>query len=229
MNIGGFQRVSFLDFPGKIASIIFTNGCAFRCGYCFNSHLVLNPIRAFVPEETIFAHLNKRKGALDGVVVTGGEPTVQPDLIDFIQKVKALNFSVKLDTCGCRPEVLMDVLGLRIVDYIAMDIKAPLERYEQVVGVPVRTMDILESVEMIMNSHIPHEFRSTVIDGIHTADDVVEMAKLVEGADAYYLQRFKRTDHLLNPNYQSKQAPSDEFLKQVTQACRPYVKHCEVR
>jgi len=153
MKIGGLQKFSLLDYPGKISAVIFTQGCNFRCAYCHNPELV-DPERfqACIPEEEVFAYLKKRRGLLEAVTVTGGEPTIQKGLIPFIRRIKAMGYLVKLDTNGSMPEVLEELIRQKLIDYIAMDIKAPLEKYEDVIGVPVNWEIIRQSIDVIKES-----------------------------------------------------------------------------
>ena len=229
MKLGGFQKVSLLDFPNRISTVVFTSGCAFRCGYCFNPKLALACPETRIDEEDLFTYLRKRKGLLEGVVVSGGEPTLQPGLCEFIRKVKELGFEVKLDTCGYFPDALETILDSGLIDYVAMDIKAPIEKYSSATNVPVSSEKIRESIRVIFHSGVPYEFRSTLIDGVHTRNDVIEMAKMIAGARAYYLQRFRFTSDLLDPSFREKRAPSESFLSDVQKECGSYVDLCEVR
>ena len=229
MNIGGWQKVTLVDFPGKIATIVFTNGCVFRCGFCYNPDLVIGPFPATTPEDEFFAFLDKRKGKLEGVVITGGEPTMQGDLISFMEKIKAKGFAVKLDTCGYLPDRVKTALESGFVDYVAMDIKAPLEKYSMVTNIQVQTERIKESIKLIMESGIPYEFRSTLVAGVHELDDIIKMARLIEGADKYYLQRFLTTEKLIDPAFKEKTAPPESLLNDVLEKCRKYVTYCEIR
>ena len=163
MFIGGLLKFSMIDFPGKISAIVFTQGCNLNCNYCHNPELI--PMTAQPPslysDGDVLDYLAKRRGALDGVVITGGEPAVQPDLKDFIAKIKAMGYLVKLDTNGTNPALLKDLLASNLLDFVAMDIKAPVEKYSQVCGVPVDTNNIKASIAAIETSAVPHEFRTT--------------------------------------------------------------------
>jgi len=167
MIIGGFQKFSLLDYPDKISAIIFTQGCNFRCSYCHNNQLLdKEPSASTINPQEIWDFLNKRWKQIDAVVITGGEPTIQPDLIEFMQKIKNSGFLIKLDTNGSNPEVIEEVIKLKLADYIAMDIKAPLEKYQDITNSAVDTEKIQESINIIKNSDIEYEFRTTILKTI---------------------------------------------------------------
>lgn len=229
MNIGGWHKVSLMDFPERIASVIFTNGCVFRCHFCYNTGLVCPPWKVSIDEEEIFSYLKRRQGILEGIVITGGEPTVQSDLLHFIARVHSLGYEVKVDTCGYLPEVVKDIIASGMVQYIAMDIKAPLSKYSDLVGVFVDTAKIVKSIQLILHSGIPYEFRSTLIEGIHNESDILEMAQLIQGARQYFLQQFQATSPLIDPQFSARQAPARVFLEDMALKCKEYVEHCEVR
>jgi len=193
MRIGGFQKLTLIDYPGKIATTVFTIGCSFKCPFCHNPELVIKS--EFLPwegmEEEFFQHLGKRKGKLDGVCITGGEPTIQPDIIEFIKKIKDMGYLVKLDTNGTRPDVLKKLYDLKLLDFVATDIKNAPERYDDTVGLKANMEKVKKSVEMIINSRVPYEFRTTVVPGIHTEKDFDTIADWIDGADAYYLQEYR--------------------------------------
>ncbi|MGA2642201.1 MAG: anaerobic ribonucleoside-triphosphate reductase activating protein [Spirochaetia bacterium] len=191
MVIGGLQRFSLSDFPGLISAIVFTRGCGFRCPYCHNPELV-DPSRytAEFPLDEIREFLRSRKGQLQGVVVTGGEPTWHEDLPWFLSELKDMGFAVKLDTNGTKPLMIRQVMTARLVDFIAMDIKAPLALYEQTVKVPAKTSDIQQSIGLILASGLPHEFRTTCVDSLLSAGDLLDIGQLVKGCDRYILQSF---------------------------------------
>lgn len=196
MVISGIQKFSILDFPGKTACIVFTPGCNFRCGFCYNPEFVLpEEIKkisdSFIPESAFFNFLDQRKDLLDGVVITGGEPTVIADLPSFMAKIRKKDFLVKLDSNGNKPEVLKDVFKRGLVDYIAMDIKTSLANYQDLAGEGANPKNIEESIELIMKSGIPYEFRSTIVREIHTEKILKEMAELIKGAELYYMQAFR--------------------------------------
>ena len=196
MNIGGYQKLTLIDFPGHLATTVFTVSCNFRCPFCHNPELVLGGRRPVSgtenkTEQEFFAFLEKRKGKIEGVCITGGEPTLQPDLVEFIRKVRAMGFLVKLDTNGARPDILKKLLDLKLLDFVAMDIKNQLGRYSETVGVKVDIERIKLSVDLIRHSRLPYEFRTTVVPGIHAEKDFLEIAQWLSGAKAYYLQEYR--------------------------------------
>ena len=182
MRIGGYQRTSLVDFPGRVAAVVFTQGCNFRCPWCHNRQLV-EPARfeAALCQEVILRHLGSRIGKLSGVVISGGEPTLQPDLIDFMSAVRRMDFAVKLDTNGSAPQVVADLLARGLVDFIAMDLKAPWRRYEQACGVAVDTTSIRETIRIVQRSGVPHHLRTTDWAGF-TEEEWREIEIAAEGS-----------------------------------------------
>lgn len=207
MIIGGYQKLTLIDYPKKLATTVFTVGCSFRCPFCHNPELVLTSNQQLatnnITEKEFFDFLKKRKGKLDGVCITGGEPLIQPDIINFIKKIKKLGFLVKVDTNGTRPDVLKKIINQKLVDYIAMDIKNSPKRYDVASGVKSDMERIKLSVDMIMNSGIDYEFRTTVVPGIHTVRDFDAIAKWIKGAPAYYLQEYREIK-ILDPKLKKK-------------------------
>ena len=203
MNICGYQKTTLLDYPGHVAATIFTGGCNFRCPFCHNSDLILNPT-TLIPEEEIFAFLKKRKNILSGICITGGEPTLQPDLSDFIEKVRSLGYKIKLDTNGYLPEIIQDLLNKKLLDYIAMDIKAGFSNYVKVCGIQNFNMDtIKKSISIIENSGIDYEFRTTVVKELHSEQDFQEIIKMISPQSSYYIQSFKDSGNILTPGLSS--------------------------
>lgn len=191
MRIGGLQRLTLIDFPGKVAATVFTQGCNFRCGFCHNAELVCPELfKAPLSEQDFFDFLAKRQDKLQGVVVSGGEPTLQKDLVDFVAKIKAMGFAAKLDTNGSRPDVITSLLDLRLIDFIAMDVKTSLARYSDAVGVDCNQGDIKRSIEIIMASGLPHQFRTTVVADICSTHDLEDIQGLIKGSANYVLQPF---------------------------------------
>jgi pyruvate formate lyase activating enzyme len=221
MKIGGFLKQSLIDFPGNIASVVFTTGCNFRCFYCHNPELVLPELiqdTRLINENDVLNYFEKNKQLLDAVVVTGGEPTIQINLIEFIREIKRLGLLVKLDTNGTNPKMLQDLLKNDLVDFIAMDIKSPLKRakYQEIVGdqfSSAQLNSILESIELITKSNIKFEFRSTLVKPYHSINDVQDMLDSIEGD--YYLQEFNESK-ILNPNCENLNAfTRDEILEKI--------------
>jgi len=213
MIIGGFQKLTLIDYPGKLATTVFTSGCSFRCPFCHNPELVVGTGRDLSlhnnSEKEFFEFLKKRKDKLQGVCITGGEPTIQTDIIEFIRKIKKMGFLVKLDTNGSRPDVLKKIIDLKLVDYIAMDIKNQPKNYAKTIGLVgnknfCSLLDRVKlSVDLIMYSKIPYEFRTTVVPGIHTPKDFLEIAKWIKGARVYWLQKYEETK-ILDPKLKNK-------------------------
>jgi len=190
LHLGGLIRTSFSDFPGRVAVVAFNRGCNFRCPYCHNPELIHARGDDPVGEDELFDLLHKRRGQLDGVVFSGGEPTLQADLVEVIGGVRALGFEVKLDTNGSRPDVLEVLLGQGLVDLVAMDVKAPLPRYSEVAGVLVDTADITRSIQLLLAADVEVEFRTTVAEPLIGLPDVLAIGELVRGASRYVLQPF---------------------------------------
>jgi len=203
MYIGGIQKLSLLDYPGKICATIFTIGCNFRCPFCHNASLVLKEKEApYISQDEFFSFLEKRKGLLDGVCITGGEPLLQKDIIPFIIHIKKnLGFSVKIDTNGSYPDKLKEIIDLGLVDYIAMDIKNSLQKYALTIGLNKCNIDDIEkSVELIRKSNVPFEFRTTLVRELHTQNDMDLIAKWLEGSPKYFLQSFADSGDLIDKN-----------------------------
>lgn len=231
MLLGGFQKMTLIDYPGKIAATVFTAGCNFRCPFCHNPELIaIDPedMSVFREQEKKFLDfLEGRKGLLDGVCITGGEPTVQADVVPFMRKLKAMGFLVKLDSNGTNPEVLRQVFDEGLADYVAMDIKNGAERYAETVGTSVDMDRIRESIRLIMESGVSYEFRTTVVPGIHTEEDFDGIAELVEGAERYYLQIFRDGKVFAPDDPRFRAAPPD--LDRALERIRPNVGWAGIR
>ncbi len=229
MLLGGFQRFSLIDYPDKICAIGFTQGCNFRCPYCHNPELV-EPERfnGALAEEDVFNFLQERQGKIDGVVITGGEPTIHSDLLDFSKKIKALGFLVKLDTNGSHPEILSRLIQDGAVDYIAMDIKAPEHRYAEIAAAAVDMEKIKQSVSLIMNSGLPYEFRTTVVAGLLSKEDIVVLTRMIIGARLYVLQKFLPTK-TIDVNFLQEDTYTDEEFEEIRNSLRGLVKECIIR
>jgi len=202
MRIGGFQKLTLVDFPGLVAATVFTQGCNFRCGYCHNPGLVLPELfgQPLLPEQ-VFEFLNGRQGKIEGVVITGGEPTLQKGLGDFITRIKGMGFAVKLDTNGSHPEVLSSLFELDLLDYIAMDIKSSLAKYAQVTGISCDTTKIQESIDLIINSGVPYQFRTTLVKGFCSDEDLGYIQPLIRKAGHYVLQPFVHSQKMIDDRF----------------------------
>ena len=216
MNFKGFQKVSLIDYPGKICAIVFTGGCNFRCPYCHNPELVINYDKLpDISEEKILSFMQKRKGLLDGLEITGGEPTILPDLPNFMERVKKLGFLVKLDTNGTNPDMVKEIIKNNLVDYIAMDIKTTPERYKEVIRVKIDTSKIKDSVCIIMQAasdgKIDYEFRTTIFPEFFGEEDAKKIGKWLKGAYRYILQK-PRTGKMLNEKFKPIKFYTDSEL-----------------
>ena len=202
MVFSGFQKLTLLDFPGKTAAIVFTKGCNFRCPFCHNASLVLDREGDVFSEEDVLLYLDKRKKLLDGLSITGGEPLMHAGLSDFIRRVKALGYAVKLDTNGTYPDRLKALLDEGLLDYVAMDVKSSVSGYEKAVGLSDSGFlaRVKESIAILSSSGVMHEFRTTVVKGLHTKDDLLGAAALVKGTERYFLQRFTDSGDLIAPS-----------------------------
>lgn len=221
MLILGLQKLTLLDYPGRTACTVFTGGCNFRCPFCHNAPLVI-PGREQEPytEEEVLSYLKKRAGLLDGVCVTGGEPTLQEDLEAFLRQVKALDYPVKLDTNGSRPEALRALLRQGLLDYVAMDVKSSPEEYARACGVPVDLEKVNESIDLLLSGCVDYEFRTTVVAGLHTPQIIEQTARRIAGAKRYFLQAFVDSGDLITPGWHTL---SREEMEACAQAARKYV------
>ncbi len=197
MNLQGYQKLTLLDYPTKVACTVFTGGCNFKCPFCHNASLVLTPNEYKSAEEDIFLYLSSRKGIIDGVCITGGEPLLQPDIEDFIVKIRELGFLVKLDTNGSNPDKLKLLLDKGLLDYVAMDIKSSKGGYFKLIGKEIDLSLIEKSVEIIKESGTPYEFRTTAVKQLHTKQDFYNIGLWLKGADKYFIQHFVDSGDLI--------------------------------
>ena len=203
MKIAGLQKLTLLDYPSKTACIIFTQGCTFKCSFCQNSELIPLSGNEEITEDDIINYLIKRKNVLDGVVITGGEPTIQKDLKDFIKKIKELGYLVKLDTNGANYSMLKELIEENLIDYVAMDIKTTFEDYEKVIKTKTKMDNIKESIKLLKNSSISHEFRTTIIKNIHDIGKILEICKYLGDSEKYYLQNFEQSEYVVDKTLES--------------------------
>lgn len=235
MVINGLQKTTLLDFPGHVAATIFLGGCNLRCPFCHNMNLVVGDLGESITVEEFISFLKKRKGILDGVCITGGEPTLYSDLPDLMIKIKQLGYLVKLDTNGTNAIMLRKLVTEKLVDYVAMDIKSGLSNYEEVCGIEKASKsdksnnivnNIRESIDFLLTNTVDYEFRTTLVSEYHNKDIIMEIGDMIKGAEKYYLQSFKDSDfvpdHFLN-------APEKEELLEYCKILSQYVKTVEIR
>ncbi len=231
MKIGGLQPVTLLDYPRKVAAIIFASGCNMRCPFCYNSNLVLPSqigLSQLLDKKQVLDFLVRRKKYLEGVVITGGEPTLQPGLLAFCRKIKKLGYEIKLDTNGLRPEILQKLLDAKLIDYIAMDIKGPLSQYKKFCGAAIDGKKIKASIKLVMASGLPYEFRSTLVKGLHTKEDIAKMARVIKGASLYYLQNYHDQSRPLLADFKGGSFFNKE-MEEFRKLASGFVKECKVR
>ena len=227
MKINGLRKLTLLDYPGHTACTVFTSACNFRCPFCHNASLVECRDMEEIPEDEFFAFLDKRHGILDGVAITGGEPTLQPDLLDFIKRVRGEGFKIKLDSNGYLPDVLENILSSGLVNYVAMDIKSSPEHYAKAAGLDRINIEKIErSVEIIKNSGIEYEFRTTAVKGIHTPADFLSVGKWLGDVPAYFIQKFTDSGDVLGEGYA---AFSDEEMTSLLAMARIHIKSAALR
>ncbi len=228
MNISGFQKMTLLDFPGVVACTLFTSGCNFRCPFCHNASLVThidNSIR--YSEEEVLEYLEKRKGVLDGVCITGGEPLLQGDIAEFLGKIKEMGYLIKLDTNGSFPEKLVSLVEKGLVDYVAMDIKNSKEKYAETTGKADLDISAIEkSVSFLMSGKVDYEFRTTVVKELHSEEDIENIALWLKGAKKYFLQNFVDSGDLISENLS---AADSTVLCKMQQIARQFIVNTEIR
>ncbi len=238
MIIGGLQKTTLIDYPGKLACTVFLAGCNFRCPWCYSSELVL-PLKIVkqprISEKEFFDFLRERKGLLEGVVICGGEPTVNKDLPQFLQKIKNLGYLVKLDTNGSNPEMLKNLINAKLINYVAMDIKAPINHkiYQEIMGEGIFFEDIKKSVEILKRGDVDFEFRTTAVPGINEKKDFLEIAKWIGGRPGgypvkYYLQNF-RPEKTIDPKFEKVKPYPDVWLREVAAEISPHFNLCQLR
>ena len=237
VKIGGLQKLTLIDYPGKIACTVFLAGCDYRCPWCYNPELVLPEEIEKSPEiseKDFFNFLRERKGLLEGVCITGGEPTLNKDLPEFCQKIKKMGYSIKLDTNGSNPEMLKNLINKKLVNYVAMDIKAPQEKYKEAIGFKKRSFPYLldrinESIDILKQGKIDYEFRSTMIPGLLGKEDIIEIVKWIGPAKKYCLQNFKTGENTINPDFKKMNPCLEEYLLEIQKAVAPFFEICQVR
>ncbi len=229
MQIYGYTQLTLLDYPGKLASTVFVGGCNYRCPYCHNADLVTGTSNLpLIPEASILRHILKRKNALEGVCITGGEPTIYKDLPGFIEKIKDIGLLVKLDTNGTNPAMVKYLHEQGLIDYVAMDIKSSPSDYAVAVGLGEISMsEIFETAEFLLHGDLDYEFRTTVVEGIHSVSDFEKIGKWIKGAKRYFLQTYKRSEKQIS--YKGLDTPSKEKMTQILEVCRKYIPSTVIR
>jgi len=231
MKIGGLQKTTLIDFPGRIAATVFLIGCNFSCPWCYSSEIVLpekiknHPI---FPEKEFFKFLKERKGLLEGIVVCGGEPTSNKDLPVFIKKIKKMGYFVKLDTNGSNPKMLGELIKKKLINYVAMDVKLPKDRYGEIFRGNIKVEDIEKSIKILNNSNIDFEFRTTIVPTIHQKKDILEIVRWISPAKKYFLQNF-RAEKTINPAFIEIRPYSQEWLLDIQKTIAPFFEICQVR
>lgn len=230
MRIGGLQKLTLLDYPNHVSCTVFTAGCNMKCPFCHNRDLVFIPENfEFYNPESIFEYLRKRQGTLDAVAITGGEPLLQPGLRDFIMEVRKLGFKVKLDTNGYYPDKLKKLVDEGLIDYVAMDVKAPLPKYPVTVGLPesgFHTEQIQKSIKYLLSGTVDYEFRTTVVREFHTKEDLVAIAKMIKGCKHYYLQQFVDSGRCIEQGFS---AYNREEMYELKEEVAKYIPEVELR
>lgn len=227
MLIKGFQKLTLLDYPGKTACTVFTGGCNYRCPFCHNAGLVTKLDTEIISEGEVLSHLKKRQGILDGVAISGGEPLLQGDIEEFLQKIKELGYSIKLDTNGSFPDKLKSIIDKGLCDYVAMDIKNSKERYNETIGIDKFDISLMEkSVEILRDSDVDFEFRTTVTKNFHTMEDIEKIGEWIKGTEKYYLQNFVDSGNLIDSNVEGV---SKEEMQLMLERIKKYVPTAEIR
>ncbi len=230
MKIGGLQKLSLIDYPGKPACTVFLSGCNLKCGWCHSPQLVVDEKIESSPgikRDQLFDFLKKRVNVLDGVVICGGEPTIHDQLFELIKEIKDLGYAVKLDTNGTNPEMIKRLSDADLLDYVAMDLKAPLEKYKKATGVSVSSSVLRKSIALIKDLQ-DYEFRTTIIPGIHEKRDIIDIAHEIRPAKRYYLQNF-RNKRTVDDSFKDKKAFDKKFLKKIKGEIEDFFEICEIR
>lgn len=228
MDFAGLQKISLVDYEGKVACTLFTAGCNFRCPFCHNSDLVIYAKNVnYIPFNDILDYLNKRKGMLDAVVISGGEPTLMPDLKEKLHEIKKLGYKIKLDTNGRDPDLIKELVDLNLIDYVAMDIKNSISGYSKTIGLEnYDTSKILESINYLLSGAVDYEFRTTLVREFHRDEDIKNIAKMIQGAKRYYLQEFKNSGHCIDSSLH--EVPLSDAIR-FKSILLPYIKEVYLR
>lgn len=228
MQIGGFQKTSLLDYPDTISAIIWTVGCNFNCPFCYNPQLVKKKTES-ISEEEVLSFLKKRKGLIEGLSISGGEPLLQNDIVDFTKKVKKLGYLVKIDTNGTFPDRLKELIEKKLVDYVAMDVKAPKKKYGQLTGVKTDIKKIERSIDIIKHAAPDYEFKTTFVPRFLKKEDILKIAQWLEGSKTYFLQQFKTDVPLISSKLEKITPYPKEYIVETFEEIQSYFKKCEMR
>jgi len=231
MQIGGLQKITLIDYPGCIAATVFLIGCDFKCPWCYSSELVLPEKikkQPRISQKEFFKFLKERKELLEGATICGGEPSINKDLPQFCKKIKKAGYLVKLDTNGSTPKMLKKLIDEKLIDYVAMDIKLPREKYQKILGRKIKIEDIEKSVKILKEGKVDYEFRTTVVPTILTKEDILKIAKWISGAKRYYLQNF-RPEKTIDPKFEKIKPYPQEYLLEIQKAISPFFEVCQVR
>ncbi len=228
MQIHGLNKTTLLDYPKHLAALIFLGGCNMRCPFCQNAPLVIAPgTQPVISEEELFSFLNKRRNLLEGVCISGGEPTLYPDLPELLEKIKALGYKIKLDTNGTNPSMMKQLVRDHLIDYIAMDIKNSREKYAITSGTSENFLEpVEESVTFLITSPVEYEFRTTIVKELHTAEDILSIGKWLQGSKTYYLQSYRDSEDVLISGYH---AHPEEIMENFVTLLAPYIEHVRIR
>lgn len=231
MTIGGLQKTTLIDYPGKIAATVFLTGCNFRCPWCYSGELVLPEKikeQPKISEKEFFDFLKQRKGLLEGTVLCGGEPTLNKDLPRFVRKIKKMGYAVKIDTNGSNPAMLKDLIDKKLIDYVAMDVKAPKEKYEKIVGRKVNIKNIDKSISLLKEGRVDCEFRTTVVPNLLEKKDILKISQWLSGPKRYYLQNF-RPEKTIDPKFEKIKPYPDKYLSDILKTISPFFETCRMR
>jgi len=231
IEIGGLQKTTLIDYPGRLAATVFLIGCNFRCPFCYSAELVVpDKIKdqPRVSQKDFFSFLKERKGLLEAITVCGGEPSLNKDLPAFIRKIKKLGYLIKLDTNGSNPLMLEKLIKEKLVDYVAMDIKAPRDSYEKIAGKSVKIEDIEKSIDILKQNKVDYEFRTTIVPTIHSKGDIIKIAKWIGPAKRYYLQNFM-PEKTINPRFEKIKPYPKELLLDIKEEISRFFEICEIR
>jgi len=228
MKIGGFQKTSLLDYPDKISSIVWTIGCNLNCPFCYNTELVHETAQS-IDVKQIITHLKKRKGIIEALVISGGEPFLQKDLDLFCKKIKKINILIKVDTNGTFPDKLNELIENKLVDYIAVDIKAPKNKYAKLTGGKIDIKDIQKTIDILQKSQIDYEFKTTIVPKFLTKKDILEIGKWLKGSKKYYLQQFKNEMPVLSEELKYVKPYDKKYIFEIIEEIKPLFEYCNAR